>query len=453
MLYQRATVLAASLPAELPFTDNPIVAASFWIGRLTAVKVIARYLWLSVWPAKLSVDYSYSEIPLARGTASDWACWLVVLCALVLIGLAYRWNRTAFFFACFAAVTFFPMSNLPFPIGTIMAERFLYLPSIGVVVCLVLAIYNVSRRFGAKRIAPVAMCVIIACFAIRTWQRNADWQDERSIITAGLEVSPNSYKLHREMAGLLFGSERTPEKIRRGEEEAEKSVALLDSLPDAQNTPEPFCLAGAYDFLQAEFPPPASGDSAGLSPSAIAAYQKGIALIERCASIDRTVHAVYLAKLKPGMLAPEGDPQPHLMLSGAFLRLNEPDKAVAAARDALRLYPRSAAGYLQVANVFMRKGLRDDAANALTTGLLLTSGSGLARAWTTLYRDAPDASHCNVIQTATGETINPQCVPFRQRVCAIAAGVLTVRMRLGRSDVAEKQHVEFEQKYGCAPPL
>ena len=36
LLVQRSKVLAASLPAEIPFTDNPIIGASFWIGRLTA---------------------------------------------------------------------------------------------------------------------------------------------------------------------------------------------------------------------------------------------------------------------------------------------------------------------------------------------------------------------------------------------------------------------------------
>ena len=44
MLWQRAIVLSASVPAEFPFADNPIVGAGLWIGRLTAIKVLARYL-------------------------------------------------------------------------------------------------------------------------------------------------------------------------------------------------------------------------------------------------------------------------------------------------------------------------------------------------------------------------------------------------------------------------
>ena len=54
MLWQRSVVLAASPKAEFPFVDNPIAGANFWIGRLTAIKVLARYFWLTIWPWKLS---------------------------------------------------------------------------------------------------------------------------------------------------------------------------------------------------------------------------------------------------------------------------------------------------------------------------------------------------------------------------------------------------------------
>ena len=123
MLWKRSAVLAASPPAEFPFTDNPIVGADWWTGRLTAIKVIARYLWLTIWPANLSCDYSFGQIQLARGGAADWFPCVIVLAAAIAVLLLYRWNRTAFFLACFAILNFVPASNLLFPIGTIMADR------------------------------------------------------------------------------------------------------------------------------------------------------------------------------------------------------------------------------------------------------------------------------------------------------------------------------------------
>lgn len=459
MLVQRSRVLAASLPAEFPFTDNPLVDANFWTAKLTALGVIARYMWLCVWPAKLSADYSYPQIPLASGTPQEWLCWIVVLAAVALVIFAYRWSRVAFFFACFAAVTFFPMSNLAFPIGTIMAERFLYLPSLGIVVCAVLAICGVSERWGVRRFAPAAIAIIVACLAIRTWARNADWQDQRSIIQAGLEVSPRSYKLHKQMAVLMFPLERTAENIGRGSEEAGTSVNLLSGLRDDRNTAEPYCLAGEYRFLTGELESAQARDPVIAAARRLAEYRQGIALVERCKEIDQAVHAAYLKKLNaaspsssgsPRMTAPRGDPQPYLMLSAAYQRLNEIDNATAAVREALRLHPRTAAGYFQIANVFMAQNRRDDAAAALTEGMLLTTDVQFASALATLYHSGPEANQCQVRQMANGVAIDPHCAPLRRHVCALAEDVLKARREAGREDLAEDERTELIRDYGCS---
>ena len=63
-LYMRANVLGGVPVTAFPFGDNPLVGADFWTARMTAVKVIGRYLALLVWPAQLSFDYSFNEIPL-----------------------------------------------------------------------------------------------------------------------------------------------------------------------------------------------------------------------------------------------------------------------------------------------------------------------------------------------------------------------------------------------------
>ena len=132
MLVQRATVLAGSAPAEFPFTDNPMADAGFWTGRLTALKVMGQYLAQAVWPWRLATDYSYSQIPVGIGSVGD-GLWVAaaLLAGAGLVGL-WRWNRTAFFLAGFALIGFLPTSNLLFPIGTIRADRFLYLPVAGV---------------------------------------------------------------------------------------------------------------------------------------------------------------------------------------------------------------------------------------------------------------------------------------------------------------------------------
>ena len=46
----------AHLHMAVPFTDNPLADAGFWTARLTAFKVVGKFLWLFLWPARLSAD-------------------------------------------------------------------------------------------------------------------------------------------------------------------------------------------------------------------------------------------------------------------------------------------------------------------------------------------------------------------------------------------------------------
>ena len=84
---------------EVQFIDNPLVGASFLEARLTAMKVLLRYLWLFVWPLNLSADYSFNAI----AVNGWWDGWAALLLAGSIVGL-FRIRRSQpslFFFAGF----------------------------------------------------------------------------------------------------------------------------------------------------------------------------------------------------------------------------------------------------------------------------------------------------------------------------------------------------------------
>ena len=176
MWAQRAAVLAASPAAEWPFVDNPITGAGFWTGRLTALTVIGRDLWLMIWPIRLSCDYSYAQIPIARGSIDDWMAWATAAAAVAVVGIAaLARRRTLLFFAAFTAITLLPSSNLLVLSGTIMAERLLYLPSLGVVAALVVAAFAACRTRTTAALPLLAVGIVIAgaiaAGTARTWAR------------------------------------------------------------------------------------------------------------------------------------------------------------------------------------------------------------------------------------------------------------------------------------------
>jgi len=192
---------------EVLFTDNPLVGAEFWTARLTAIKVLGKYLWLFLWPANLSPDYSFNAIPLFSWKLTEWEDAKPILAALVFVTgivLAARWRRVQrplFFFLMFFFIAILPTSNLTILIGSIMAERFAYLPFVGLAGCLVVAIQTLagqlSRKWSAApQAAWVATGLVCIAFATRTYARNIDWQDDASLWTRAVEVCPQSAKAH-----------------------------------------------------------------------------------------------------------------------------------------------------------------------------------------------------------------------------------------------------------------
>jgi protein O-mannosyl-transferase len=194
----------------IPFADNPLVTAGFWTARLTAVGVIGKFLWLFLWPARLSADYSYNAAPLFSWKPMDWADAKALVALAVCLGLgllmvflALRGRKPMLFFLAFFFVALSPTSNLIVPIGSIMAERFLYLPSVGLAGCVAAAICWAGRRRPVVRAAWPALCLVCLALAARTYTRNSDWKDEISLWTSAVTICPGSAKAHYNLGEAL----------------------------------------------------------------------------------------------------------------------------------------------------------------------------------------------------------------------------------------------------------
>ncbi|MGH9750908.1 MAG: protein O-mannosyl-transferase TMTC1-related protein, partial [Candidatus Polarisedimenticolia bacterium] len=133
LLARRFVLGSFGLGEPIPFVDNPAAAAGPIQGRLTALGVALRYAGLLLWPRHLSADYSYDQIPVVRTPADPWAIGGLLLVGGVIGAGAWLLRRApAYGFALlFTAAAFAPTCNLLLFIGTLMAERLLYLPSAG----------------------------------------------------------------------------------------------------------------------------------------------------------------------------------------------------------------------------------------------------------------------------------------------------------------------------------
>ena len=200
--------------------ENPLTGVDFWTARFTAIKVIGKFLFEFVWPARLSADYSASAIPLFGWSLTSWedlktiAALAICAAALWLCWTIRRSRPPLFFFAGLFFVALAPVSNLVVLIGSIMAERFLYLPAVGLMGCVVYAGAWLSRRLEAPKLSMLLAGLATLVLAVRTYQRNIDWRDDVSLWTSAVDAYPANARAQYNLGtALLLARGPVPEAI------------------------------------------------------------------------------------------------------------------------------------------------------------------------------------------------------------------------------------------------
>jgi tetratricopeptide (TPR) repeat protein len=424
-LYVRSRVFAGLAAAPVPFTDNPLVGAGFWTARLTAVRVIGKYLWLLVWPRDLSCDYSYNQIPAADGFAALAVCAAAAAAAI----FCYRRHKAVCFFIAFFFAALAPTSNLVILIGSIMAERFLYLPSVGFAGCLVWAIY---RR---PRIAPAVLVLISAALAIRTYARNIDWLDDQSLWASAAKVCPASYKTRLHLATALVGPKG--ERIDRAIGEVDRSLAILDGLPDDRNVPQAYAVAGFMYIMQGDL----------LAANNKQWYQKALDVLLRGERVDR-VSAEELRRenqLRGVATSASGWYPLYLALGDAYLRLSDPRQAMEAFEYGRILRP-APEFFEDMSAAWRAMGDPQRAAITLIEGLIVDkSQTKLASELVALYRQT-DPGSCAL-------SLDPACPLVHDQVCTAFRNVKRLYMRMGQEPLAAGIGRRAVSEAGCPAEL
>lgn len=170
--------------------------------RLTAVAAFADIARLLVFPLTLRVDYSPAERTLVTSPL-DPRFAVGLLCVLAwgaLLVLAWRRGRKMEAFGLgWIAVALMPVANLVFPVGILVAERTLYLPSAG----LALAVGAWLKDLAPARLRVVVVALVVAG-GVRTALRVPVWRDATAVILSELEDSPRSYDGPARMVGVYL---------------------------------------------------------------------------------------------------------------------------------------------------------------------------------------------------------------------------------------------------------
>lgn len=280
-----------------PLTLRPLVAAD----------AVTFYLTKLIWPFALTTDYSRTP---AMAASMPWffLSWLVPIWIMAL--LVYRPNRAVLAASVLFLLAIAPVLGvLPFAFQRLstVADRYLYLAMIAPAFLTGVMVLRRPRAIGA-------IILVIALLGWRCVDQTMSWKSDSTLWTHAARVNPCAVGAVANLADAA---------ALRGER------ALARQLFDhviAIDPHRPNGYLGNGRLL----------DEAGDHRAAVNWYQ-------RAAEVDPT------------------NPEPHLVLATAFLRLHEADRAEAHLRTALKLDPISTDALNNLGSLAMEKGQLDEA--------------------------------------------------------------------------------------------
>jgi hypothetical protein len=168
--------------------------------RLTAIAALSDVVRLLVFPLTLRVDYSPAERTIVTSVFDG--RFVLGLAALALwAGLlvaAWRHQRKVEAFGLgWIGIAYLPVANLLLPVGVLLAERTLYLPSVG----LAIAAGAALARLPTPRLKALVAVLVLAA-GVRSALRVPVWHDDGAVTLSILGDSPNSYRGPARMGAL-----------------------------------------------------------------------------------------------------------------------------------------------------------------------------------------------------------------------------------------------------------
>jgi tetratricopeptide (TPR) repeat protein len=175
-----------------------------------AVLSCYAYVGKTLWPTRLAVFYPHGHATLT------WPI-LIAGAGLVLISAAFLWLRR---FPCLAVGWLWFMGTLVPVIGLVqvgeqaMADRYTYIPSIGL---FILVVFSLSDLAGRARLREAAMTVLaslalVACL-ITTRQQLGYWRSSEALYRHALAVTEGNYIADNNLAVDLFKRDHAEEAV------------------------------------------------------------------------------------------------------------------------------------------------------------------------------------------------------------------------------------------------
>ncbi|XP_069759228.1 protein O-mannosyl-transferase TMTC1 isoform X2 [Narcine bancroftii] len=222
ILFFRVWIMAGSMP-NFSEQDNPASFSPHFLTRfLTYSYLLTFNAWLLLAPITLCYDWQVGSIPLVESlwdgrnmATAVFGLGMVLLMHNCLLSAPKQDHREVLVGLLFLVLPFVPASNLFFKVGFVVAERVLYMPSMGY--CILVAhglnrLCGVLSKWGAS-VVTVSTLLVLGLFFWKTLRQNEVWLSRESLFRSGVQTLPLNAKVHYNYANFLKDQGRHGEAV------------------------------------------------------------------------------------------------------------------------------------------------------------------------------------------------------------------------------------------------
>jgi len=285
---------------------------SIFYTFLTMLRVLYDYIKNLIFPFWLNnmyVDHPSTSL-------LEYKVILSLLVILLLLGILFFQvradNKVNLFCLGWFVLTWLPVSNI-IPISTKMADRYLYLPAVGLFLLFSLSVYNTSHRWFSRKakqlVAVPLIAFLVFSLSYLSIDRNRVWANSQTLWEDSLRKAPAYWVPHMNL-GLTMAQQGMIEE--------------------------------AISYYR---------ESLRLNPNSVHTHNNlGVVLLERGQIGDAIGHYVAALRLKSDYA------ETYNNLGVALFRLGDFDKAIAHYREALRLDPDFGKAHNNLGNALAEQG-------------------------------------------------------------------------------------------------
>ena len=205
------------------FAINPIGFVDFWTRFWTAFKIAFIYIGKAFVPLNLSATYHYNQLTMVANPLASWSALggMVLLGILIFMAASRRFRTTPAALGALAfLIPYLVISKFIFKSGDLLAERWLYFPSVGLSVIGGFVFHWIWSK--KKTAGLIIFGAVLLMYSIILIPRNRIWSSEETLFKSMIKTAPQSVQGYANLANFFMKNNRLDE----AREAAEKGFKI-----------------------------------------------------------------------------------------------------------------------------------------------------------------------------------------------------------------------------------